>query len=140
MLSKAFDLGRSLGILYLFLFLGDLASKLVPIGVPASIWGLLLLFLALVLRIIKVDWVFFSANLLIRYMAILFVPVSVGIMKYAELLWAQMNVLIIPNVVSSALTLIVVGLLAEGLFARKSFAYLREKIQKQRQKEASKKA
>lgn len=133
MWHKIVELVRSLAILYLFLFLGELLSRFIPIGIPASIWGLLLLFVALILRVIKVEWVLLSAGLLIRYMALLFVPVSVGIIKYADLLWQQMKVLLVPNFVSSLLTLIVIGLLSNYLFSLKSFSHLRHKVRKQRE-------
>lgn len=135
-LSKnAFELIRSLAILYLMLFLGEWVTRLVPIGIPASIVGLLILFLCLTTQIIRVSWIFFGASLIIRYMAILFVPVSVGIMKYSDLLVSQAKALLIPNVVSSMVTLVVVGLLGDYLFSLSSFKYLRKKVVKRRNKE-----
>ncbi len=135
-LSKnAFELIRSLAILYLMLFLGEWVTRLVPIGIPASIVGLLILFLCLTTQIIRVSWIFFGASLIIRYMAILFVPVSVGIMKYSDLLVSQAKALLIPNVVSSMVTLIVVGLLGDYLFSLTSFKHLRKKVVKRRNKE-----
>ena len=132
MTRKAFEILRSLVILYLFLYLGGWIADYINIGIPASIWGLLLLFSALVLRVVKVEWVWFSASLLIRYMALLFVPVSVGIMDYFSVLVEQVKVLILPNIISSCLTLLLVGLLADYLFSLKSFSHLRHKLQKQR--------
>ncbi|MCI7354287.1 MAG: CidA/LrgA family protein [[Actinobacillus] rossii] len=135
-LSKnAFELIRSLAILYLMLFLGEWVTRLVPIGIPASIVGLLILFLCLTTQIIRVSWIFFGASLIIRYMAILFVPVSVGIMKYSDLLVSQAKALLIPNVVSSMVTLVVVGLLGDYLFSLTSFKHLRKKVVKRRNKE-----
>ena len=102
---------------------------------PAWLWGLLLLFSALVLRIVKIEWVLFSASLLIRYMALLFVPVSVGIIKYSGVLVEQVKVLLLPNVISTCLTLLLIGLLSDYLFELKSFGHLRHKVQKQREKQ-----
>ena len=44
MYRKVFDLVRSLFLLYLMLHFGELIAHYVPIGIPSSIWGLLLLF------------------------------------------------------------------------------------------------
>ena len=63
MYRKVFDLVRSLLVLYFILYLGELIAHYVPIGIPSSIWGLLLLFTCLVLRIVKVEWVMFSSRL-----------------------------------------------------------------------------
>lgn len=133
--KKAAELARSLIILYAMLFLGEWITQLIPLGIPGSIIGLLLLFLGLTTRIIKVHWIFFGAGLLIRYMAVLFVPVSVGIMKYSDLLVSQAKALVIPNVVSSLTTLIVVGLAGDYLFSLNSFKKLRKKVIKKRLKE-----
>ena len=135
MYRKVFDLVRSLLVLYFMLYLGELIAHYVPIGIPSSIWGLLLLFTCLMLRIVKVEWVMFSSRLLIRYMALLFVPVSVGIVKYSGLLVDQMKELLVPNMVSTCVTLVVIGLLSDYLFSLKSFTHLKHKIMKKRSKE-----
>ena len=82
LLQKGIQLVRSLVILYIILLLGNLISHYIPLGIPGSIWGLLLLFLGLTTRIIRLEWIYLGSSLLIRYMAVLFVPVSVGIIKY----------------------------------------------------------
>jgi len=47
LLQKGVQLVRSLVILYIMLLLGNLISQYVPVGIPGSIWGLLLLFVGL---------------------------------------------------------------------------------------------
>ncbi|WP_032109935.1 CidA/LrgA family protein [Necropsobacter massiliensis] len=133
--QKIFQLLRSFAILYLMLYLGEWISHLIPVGVPGSIWGLLLLFSGLATKIIRMNWVFFGASLLIRYMAVLFVPVSVGVIKYSDLLISQAKALLIPNIVSTCVTLVVVGLLSDYLFSQSSFTGLRKKVLKKRAKE-----
>ncbi|OOF45675.1 CidA/LrgA family protein [Rodentibacter trehalosifermentans] len=128
MLSKPFLLLRSLLILYMMLYLGNQIAHFIPIGVPGSIWGLLLLFVGLTTKIIRLEWIYLGASLLIRYMAVLFVPVSVGIIKYSDLLWEKMSILIIPNVISSCVTLVLIGMLANSLFERQSFRHKRKKV------------
>ena len=69
-------------------------------------------------------------------MAVLFVPVSVGIIKYSDLLIEQVNILLIPNVVSTCVTLVVMGLLGNHLFHLQSFTYKRKKVTKRRENQA----
>ncbi|MDY4595241.1 MAG: CidA/LrgA family protein [[Pasteurella] aerogenes] len=130
MLQKIMQLGRSFAILYLILFLGNYIAVLLPVGVPGSIWGLLLLFFGLITKLIKYQWIFLGASLLIRYMALLFIPVSVGIIKYSDLLLAQANVLLIPNIISTCVTLVIIALLGNYLFSLNSFTHLRKKVLK----------
>lgn len=136
MIQKLFLLARSLVILYIMLYLGNLIAHYVPAGVPGSIWGLLLLFLGLTTRLIHLDWIYLGASLLIRFMAVLFVPVSVGIIKYSDLLIEQVNILLIPNVVSTCVTLVVMGLLGNHLFHLQSFTQKRKKVIKRRENQA----
>ena len=136
MVQKVFLLARSLVILYIMLSLGNLIAHYVPVGVPGSIWGLLLLFLGLTTRLIHLDWIYLGASLLIRFMAVLFVPVSVGIIKYSDLLIEQVNILLIPNVVSTCVTLVIIGLLGNHLFHLQSFTHKRKKVIKRRENQA----
>ena len=127
LLQKGVQLVRSLVILYIMLLLGNLISHYVPVGIPGSIWGLLILFIGLTTRIIRLEWIYFGSSLLIRYMAVLFVPVSVGIIKYYDLLVAQWKILLIPNILSTFLTLFIMHFLGINLFYKQSFAHKRKK-------------
>ena len=134
MVQKVFLLTRSLVILYIMLYLGNLIAHYVPAGVPGSIWGLLLLFLGLTTRLIHLDWIYLGASLLIRFMAVLFVPVSVGIIKYSDLLREQVNILLLPNIVSTCITLVCDWVFfANHLYQLQSFTHKRKKVIKRRQ-------
>ncbi|MDN3211273.1 CidA/LrgA family protein [Haemophilus sp. SZY H57] len=132
LLQKGVQLVRSLVILYIMLLLGNLISHYVPVGIPGSIWGLLILFIGLTTRIIRLEWIYLGSSLLIRYMAVLFVPVSVGIIKYYDLLVAQWKILLIPNILSTFLTLFIIAFLGNYLFYKQSFTHKRQKVLEKR--------
>ena len=132
LLQKGIQLVRSLVILYIILLLGNLISHYIPLGIPGSIWGLLLLFLGLTTRIIRLEWSYLGSSLLIRYMAVLFVPVSVGIIKYYDLLVSQWKILLIPNILSTFLTLFIIAFLGNYLFYKQSFTHKRQKVLEKR--------
>ena len=132
LLPKGIQLVRSLVILYIILLLGNLISHYIPLGIPGSIWGLLLLFLGLTTRIIRLEWIYLGSSLLIRYMAVLFVPVSVGIIKYYDLLVSQWKILLIPNILSTFLTLFIIAFLGNYLFYKQSFTHKRQKVLEKR--------
>ena len=132
LLQKGIQLVRSIVILYIILLLGNLISHYIPLGIPGSIWGLLLLFLGLTTRIIRLEWIYLGSSLLIRYMAVLFVPVSVGIIKYYDLLVSQWNILLIPNILSTFLTLFIIAFLGNYLFYKQSFTHKRQKVLEKR--------
>ena len=132
LLQKGIQLVRSLVILYIILLLGNLISHYIPLGIPGSIWGLLLLFLGLTTRIIRLEWIYLGSSFLIRYMAVLFVPVSVGIIKYYDLLVSQWKILLIPNILSTFLTLFIIAFWGNYLFYKQSFTHKRQKVLEKR--------
>jgi holin-like protein len=67
---------------------------------------MLILFFLLALQIMPPQWVNPGCNILIRHMALLFVPIGVGVMQYWDLLRAQFG----PVVVSCAISTLVVFL------------------------------
>ena len=137
LLQKGIQLVRSIVILYIILLLGNLISHYIPVGIPGSIWGLLLLFLGLTTRIIRLEWIYLGSSLLLRYMAVLFVPVSVGIIKYYDLLVSQWKILLIPNILSTFLTLFIIAFLGNYLFYKQSFTHKRQKVLEKRNFQAN---
>ena len=76
-------------ILYFFSFLGSWIVQILSLQFPGSIVGLLLLFVCLYFRIIPVELIKDGAGFLLAFLALFFIPATVGIMDYPELLsWA----------------------------------------------------
>ena len=75
--------------LHVFLFLGAALKEVIPLPIPASMFGLFLLFLTLCLKIIKIEWVERGANWLLAELLLFFIPSAVGIVNYDEILSLQ---------------------------------------------------
>lgn len=88
-------------------------ATLLPFAFPGSIIGMLLLFAALATGVVKPDWVERGSNLLIRYMAVMFVPLGVGLVSYLGVLERGLLPFAISTVVSTFVTMAVVGLVFE---------------------------
>ncbi len=73
---------RAFVLIYACLYAGIFIAGLLPITIPGSIIGMLILFVLLALQIMPPQWVNPGCNILIRYMALLFVPIGVGVMQY----------------------------------------------------------
>ena len=76
---------------------------------PGSIIGMLILFVLLALQIMPPQWVNPGCNILIRYMALLFVPIGVGVMQYWDLLRAQLGPVVISCAISTLVVFVVVS-------------------------------
>lgn len=67
-------------------FVGELLSYFIPLPIPASIWGLALMLLLLILRIVKLDAVRDAAKFLVSLMQIMFIPAAVGLLTSLDAL------------------------------------------------------
>lgn len=76
---------KQMSIILAVTFLGELTAYILPFSVPASIYGLVILLLLLLLKVIKPHQIKETADFLIDIMPIMFIPASVGIMNsYAD--------------------------------------------------------
>ncbi|WP_158783579.1 CidA/LrgA family protein [Pantoea sp. BAV 3049] len=117
-LSVGWRILRAFIIIYLCLYAGTGLSALLPVTIPGSIIGMLILFTLLALQLLPVEWVKPGSTLLIRYMGLLFVPISVGIMSYTDVLSAQFGPIVVSVVVSTFIVLLTVGLASHKLHGR----------------------
>ncbi|WP_414148430.1 CidA/LrgA family protein [Erwinia sp. BNK-24-b] len=109
---------RAFLIIYLCLYAGNALAALLPFAVPGSIIGMLILFFLMAFQLLPPDWVRPGSLLLIRYMALLFVPISVGVMGYTDVLSAQFGPIVVSCVVSTFIVLLTVGLVSHKLHGK----------------------
>ncbi|MGB5446408.1 MAG: CidA/LrgA family protein [Psychromonas sp.] len=102
-------------IILLFLSVGKLLSSFLPFVFPGSIIGLILLFLSLSFRLVKVEWIMLSGSLLLKYMAVLFIPVGVGLINYLQLIFDNWFVISFSFIFTTLLILLCVGHLYQYL-------------------------
>lgn len=87
-----FQSGRILA----FCFAGEVLHAVLPLPVPASVYGLLLLLLALCSGIVRPEQVRETGLFLTGIFPLLFVPAAVGVME----LWAELGVMLLPAVIA----------------------------------------
>lgn len=96
-------------ILWLFYFIGLLIVEWTNIIIPASIIGLVLLWLLLMFKVINVKLIQEGASTLIAFMTLFFIPSTVGVIEYPELLTTAGLLLVLAVIFSTAITIIVTG-------------------------------
>ena len=88
-------------LLILFIsFIGEIFNKLIPLPIPASIYGMMILFFGLLIGIIKLENVKEVGSFLIEIMPIMFIPAGVGLMTS----WVTLKKILIPVLIITALT------------------------------------
>lgn len=68
-------------IIAAFAFVGELLHRFIPLPIPASIYGIVLLFIALELKWVKVSDIREVSSFLIAVMPIMFIPAAAGLME-----------------------------------------------------------
>ena len=107
------------GLILAISFLGEALKFVIPLPIPASIYGLLLMLLALHFKIFPLESVKESGELLIDIMPLMFIPAGVGLMTS----WSQLKPFLMPlvviTVVSTFVVMIVTGKVTDFLLDRK---------------------
>ncbi|ULT55126.1 CidA/LrgA family holin-like protein [Neobacillus drentensis] len=105
--------------LHVFLFLGAALKEVIPLPIPASMFGLFLLFLALCFKIIKLEWVEKGANWLLAELLLFFIPSAVGIVNYDEIISLQGAEIVGLIGISTIIVMGMTALTAEKMSGRK---------------------
>lgn len=103
----------SLGIILLFCLIGEILKAILPFSIPASIYGMVLLFLALELKIVKLEQINHLAHYLISIMLIFFIMPAVSIMDSFSLIKSHVFKILIAIIIPTILVVIVTGLVTQ---------------------------
>ena len=103
----------------LFSFAGELLKFVIPLPVPASLYGLLLLLLALVTGILRLESVKETSKFLIEIMPLMFIPAAVGLLESWEALSGILIQVLTATVVSTVLVMGVSGMVTQALIRKK---------------------
>ena len=102
-----------------FCFLGEVCHAVLPLPVPASVYGLVLLLLALNFRLIQLEDVKEVGVFLTGIFPLLFVPAAAGVME----LWAEMGEMMLPIIIAiipvTVLVMVTAGKTTQALTSRK---------------------
>ena len=85
-------------------FIGELLRYVLPLKIPASIYGLVIMFAVLELRIIRLDSVRDASKFLIEAMPLMFVPAGVGLLTS----WGVLKPICIPVVIMIIVSTVIV--------------------------------
>lgn len=109
---------RQLAIILSISFVAELMEYLIPIPVAASIYGLVLMLIGLITKVIPLHKVEEAADFLVEIMPILFVPPTVGIMASVEALQEMLVPLCVISVISTILVMVVTGRVSQRIIRK----------------------
>lgn len=100
---------REFGIIIVISLIGELLNYLIPLPIPSSIYGLVIMFLCLHFKIVKIADVKKTAVFLIEIMPLMFIPAAVGIIESWDIIKPNVIAYAIITIVSTVLVMAVAG-------------------------------
>lgn len=111
MLQTKKDLVSNMRLLFQFLiivvisFVGEMLNHFIPLPIPASIYGIVILFTALKMQWIKPHHIGDVCRFLILIMPVLFIPSAVGLIKSWDLISANLLQYVVILMVSTVVVM-----------------------------------
>ena len=102
-------------LIFGFTLLGEALHVLLPLPIPAAIYGLVLLFAALCLRIVKVEYVKKLSSFLLTVMPLFFVSPAVSLLQSWGLLLPNLGWILLLIGVSTVLVFAVSGFVCQAV-------------------------
>ena len=102
-------------IILAFSLLGEALQALIPLPIPAAIYGLVLMLIALCTGLLKPDHIADTANFLVGIMPLLFVAPAAKLMAYWGIIKENWLPIILITVLSTVVVVAVSGLVTKWL-------------------------
>ena len=100
---------KQFGIILLISFLGEILRAVIPLPIPASIYGLVLMLAALMTHLLPLEAVQDSGKFLIEIMPLMFIPAAVGLLDS----WSALRPILLSvaaiTVVSTVVVMVIAG-------------------------------
>lgn len=102
-----------IGIISGISFVAEILHVLLPLPVPASVYGLLMLLIMLLTGIVKEEHIKDTADFLLSIMPLFFVPAAVALITSVESMRGNVWKLLIMCLVSTIVVMVVTGLVSQ---------------------------
>lgn len=100
---------KEVAIIFGITMVGEILNDVVPLPIPAGVYGLFLLLGLLCSKVIKLEDVLATGNLLLDLMPLMFVPAAVGLIDKVDQLKEVLVPLAVITVVSTLIVMTVTG-------------------------------
>lgn len=91
-------------VILVIAFAGEVLKYIIPIPIPASIYGLIILFVGLLTGLIRLEQVREAGKFLIEIMPVMFIPAAVGLLES----WGVLQPMFLPVIIITLVSTVVV--------------------------------
>ncbi|MBQ2901576.1 MAG: CidA/LrgA family protein [Agathobacter sp.] len=106
---------KQMTIILAVTLMGEVIKYFMPFPIPASIYGLILMFVFLMTNVIKIENIKETGDFLVEIMPVLFIPAAVGLIDMAEELKAMFLPIMLVVGPVTLLVMIVAGKVTDSL-------------------------
>lgn len=93
-----------IGIIFALCWVSEIIEAFLPFAFPASVVGMILLFILLAFRVLKVEHIREKSDFLLSNMAFFFIPAGVSIINYFDVLKGNVGKLLLICFLTTILT------------------------------------
>ena len=105
-------------IILLISFAGELLNTLLPLPIPASIYGIILLFCLLEFKILPLKAVKETGDFLVSIMQLMFIPAAVGLLEAWDVIRPNWPAYILIPLISTFAVLFISGRVTQAVIRR----------------------
>lgn len=109
---------KEFSIFLICLMLGSVVKSFIDLPIPETIYGMIFLFVALVIKVVKVDDVETTSDFLSNVLAFVFLPAGVGLINELDRIKDKGLVIIFIVILSTIITMVVTSKVVEILQRR----------------------
>lgn len=91
-------------VILVIAFAGEVLKYIIPLTIPASIYGLIILFVGLLTGLIRLEQVREAGKFLIEIMPVMFIPAAVGLLES----WGVLQPMFLPVIIITLVSTVVV--------------------------------
>lgn len=91
-------------VILLITLIGEVLKYIIPLPIPASIYGMVILFICLMTGFIKLEDVKETGKFMIEIMPVMFIPAGVGLITS----WGVLKPMLVPVCIITVVTLVTV--------------------------------
>lgn len=110
---------KEIMIVFGFYYIGEILKVILHIALPGNLIGMLLLFLCLCLKVVKLEQISMLSNYLLQNLSFFFIPAGVGILSSYMYVQKVAIEFIVVCIVSTCIVMITSGLVVQVYFNHK---------------------
>ena len=107
--SPSLKLFKQFTIIIFLSFLGEILHTLIPFPIPASIYGIMILFVLLERKVLRIDDIREVSDFLIFVMPLLFIPSAVGLIDVWDELRASLTAYVTIIIAVTLIVMVATG-------------------------------